>query len=192
MIACLITEYKCHIGHSAFSFPDDKVFLSTQMQNPEKAKEKEKIKLLAQNKKAFHDFEVLERFEAGVALLGAEVKSVRQGGISIVDCYATCDNGEIFVHHMHISPYQQGGFVVAEPYRKRKLLLHKSQIIRINNEVARKHLTIIPLKIYFDKQWVKMEIGLCRGMKKFDKREKIASEETKRRLAQVMRLRGKR
>lgn len=160
------------------------------MQNPEKAKEK--IKILAQNKKAFHDFEVLERFEAGVALLGAEVKSVRQGGISIVDSYATCDNGEVFVHHMHISPYQQGGFAVAEPYRKRKLLLHKSQIIKINNEVARKHLTIIPLKIYFDKQWVKMEIGLCRGMKKFDKREKIASEETKRRLAQVMRLRGKR
>jgi SsrA-binding protein len=162
------------------------------MENPEKAKEKEKIKVLAQNKKAFHDYEVLERFEAGVALLGAEVKSVRQGGISIVDSYATCDDGELFVHHMHISPYQQGGFVVAEPYRKRKLLMHKSQIIRLNNEAERKHLTIIPLKIYFDKQWVKMEIGLCRGMKKFDKREKIASEETKRRLAQVMRLRGKR
>jgi SsrA-binding protein len=162
------------------------------MQNPEKAKEKEQIKMLVQNKKAFHDFEVLERFEAGVALLGAEVKSVRQGGISIMDSYATCDNGEVFVHHMHISPYQQGGFAVAEPYRKRKLLLHKSQIIKINNEVARKHLTIIPLKIYFDKHWVKMEIGLCRGMKKFDKRDKIASEETKRRLAQVMRLRGKR
>jgi SsrA-binding protein len=162
------------------------------MQNPEKVKEKEKIKMLAQNKKAFHDFEVLERFEAGVALLGAEVKSVRQGGISIVDSYATADNSEVFVHHMHISPYQLGGFVVAEPYRKRKLLLHKSQIVRISNEVARKHLTIIPLKVYFDKQWVKMEIGLCRGMKKFDKREKIATEETKRRLAQVMRLRGKR
>jgi SsrA-binding protein len=162
------------------------------MQNPEKPQEKEKIKLLAQNKKAFHDYEVLERFEAGVALLGAEVKSVRQGGISIVDSYATCDNGEFFVHHMHISPYQLGGFAVAEPYRKRKLLLHKSQIIRLNNEAERKHLTIIPLKVYFDKQWVKMEIGLCRGMKKFDKREKIASEETKRRLAQVMRLRGKR
>ena len=162
------------------------------MQNPEKAQEKEKIKLLAQNKKAFHDYEVLERFEAGVALLGSEVKSVRQGGISIMDSYATCDNGEVFVHHMHINPYQLGGFAVAEPYRKRKLLMHKSQIIRLNNEAERKHLTIIPLKVYFDKQWVKMEIGLCRGMKKFDKREKIASEETKRRLAQVMRLRGKR
>jgi SsrA-binding protein len=165
------------------------------MQNPGKTTEKanEKIKLLAQNKKAFRDFEVLEKFEAGIALLGAEVKSVRQGGISIVDSYATVgDNAEMFVHHMHINPYQQGGFAVSEPYRKRKLLLHKSQLIRINNEVARKHLTIIPLKVYFDKQWVKMEIGLCRGMKKFDKRDKIASEETKRRLAQVMRLRGKR
>jgi SsrA-binding protein len=166
------------------------------MQKQDKPKgtdaEKGKIKLLAQNKKAFHDFEVLERMEAGVALLGSEVKSVRQGGISIVESYVTCDNTEVFVHHMHIAPYQQGGFAVAEPYRKRKLLLHKSQIIKLNNEVERKHLTIIPLKVYFDKQWVKMEIGLCRGMKKYDKREKIASEETKRRLAQVMRLRGKR
>jgi SsrA-binding protein len=156
------------------------------MQNQEKAR------ILAQNKKAFHDYEVLERFEAGVALLGAEVKSVRQGGISIVDSYATCDGEEIFVHHMHINPYQQGGFSVAEPYRKRKLLMHKSQIIRLCNDVERKHLTIIPLKVYFDKQWVKIEIGLCRGMKQYDKRDKIASEESKRRLAQLMRIRGKR
>jgi SsrA-binding protein len=158
----------------------------------DKAEKKEQIKLLAQNKKAFHDYEVLERFEAGVVLLGAEVKSIRQGGISIVDTYATSDGNEMVVHHMHIAPFQIGGFVVAEPYRKRKLLLHKSQIIRIHNEAERKHLSIIPLKVYFDKHWVKMEIGLCRGMKKFDKREKIAEEETKRRLAQVMRIRGKR
>jgi SsrA-binding protein len=150
------------------------------------------ITVIAQNKKAFHDFEVLEKVEAGVALLGAEVKSVRQGGLSLADTFATCDNGEIFVHHMHISPYQQKGFSVAEPYRKRKLLLHKNQILKLCSEVERKHLTIIPLKVYFDKQWVKMEIGLCRGMKKYDKREKIASEETKRRLAQIMRIRGKR
>jgi SsrA-binding protein len=159
------------------------------MKKPEDAKP---IKILAQNKKAFHDFEILEKVEAGVALLGAEVKSVRQGGLSLADTFATCDNGEIFVHHMHISPYQQKGFSVAEPYRKRKLLLHKNQILKLCSEVERKHLTIIPLKVYFDKQWVKMEIGLCRGMKKYDKREKIASEETKRRLAQIMRIRGKR
>ncbi len=160
--------------------------------NGDKPDKKDSIKLLAQNKKAFHDYEVLERFEAGVALLGAEVKSIRQGGISIVDTYATTDGSEMFVQHMHIAPYQVGGFSVAEPYRKRKLLLHKSQIVRIHNEAERKHLSIIPLKVYFDKHWVKMEIGLCRGMKKFDKREKIAEEETKRRLAQVMRIRGKR
>jgi SsrA-binding protein len=159
------------------------------MKKPEDAKP---IKILAQNKKAFHDFEILEKVEAGVALLGAEVKSVRQGGLSLADTFATCDNGEIFVHHMHISPYQQKGFSVAEPYRKRKLLLHKNQILKLCSEVERKHLTIIPLKVYFDKQWVKMEIGLCRGLKKYDKREKIASEETKRRLAQIMRIRGKR
>lgn len=154
--------------------------------------EKNPIKILAQNKKAFHDFEILEKIEAGVALLGAEVKSVRQGGLSLADTFATCDNGEMFVHHMHISPYQQKGFSIAEPYRKRKLLLHKNQILRLGSEVERKHLTIIPLKVYFDKQWVKMELGLCRGMKKYDKREKIAAEETKRRLAQIMRIRGKR
>jgi SsrA-binding protein len=158
-----------------------------------KTKEEAKpIKILAQNKKAFHDFEILEKVEAGVALLGAEVKSVRQGGISLADSYAMCDHGEIFIHHMHISPYQQKGFSVAEPYRKRKLLLHKNQIVRMCSEVERKHLSIIPLKVYFDKQWVKMEIGLCRGMKKYDKRDKIASEESKRRLAQLMRIRGKR
>jgi SsrA-binding protein len=159
------------------------------MKKPEDANP---IQIIAQNKKAFHDFEVLEKVEAGVALLGAEVKSVRQGGLSLADTFATCDNGEMFVHHMHISPYQQKGFSVAEPYRKRKLLLHKNQILKLCSEVERKHLTIIPLKVYFDKQWVKMEIGLCRGMKKYDKREKIASEETKRRLAQIMRIRGKR
>jgi SsrA-binding protein len=157
-----------------------------------KQEEIKPIKILAQNKKAYHDYEVLEKVEAGVALLGAEVKSVRGGGISLADCYASCDNGEMFVHHMHISPYQQGGYSVAEPYRKRKLLLHKNQILRINSEVERKHLTIIPLKVYFDKQWVKMELGLCRGMKQYDKREKIAAEDSKRRLAQIMRIRGKR
>jgi SsrA-binding protein len=150
------------------------------------------IKILAQNRKAFHDFEILEKVEAGIALLGAEVKSVRQGGISLADCFATCENGELFVHHMHINPYQQKGFSVPEPYRKRKLLLHKSQIVRLALDMERKHLTIIPLKVYFDKQWVKMELGLCRGMKKYDKREKIAAEESKRRLAQLMRTRGKR
>jgi SsrA-binding protein len=159
------------------------------MKNQEPAKE---IKIIAQNKKAFQDFEVLEKIEAGVALLGSEVKSVRSGGLSLADCYATCVKGEVFVHHMHISPYQQSGFSVAEPYRKRKLLLHKNQILRLTSEVERKHLTIIPLKVYFDKHWVKMELGLCRGMKKYDKREKIASEESKRRLAQIMRIRGKR
>jgi SsrA-binding protein len=155
-------------------------------------KDLEQPKIVAQNKKAFHDFEILEKVEAGIELLGTEVKSIRQAGISLADCYAQCDGGQIFVHHMHITPYQQAGFSVPEPYRKRRLLLHRSQIVRLCSEVERKHLTLIPLKVYFDRHWVKMELGLCRGMKKFDKREKIAAEETKRRLAQVMRIRGKR
>lgn len=155
-------------------------------------KDQEKQKILAQNKKAFHDYEVLEKVEAGIELLGSEVKSIRQGKISLADTYALCDGNEIHVLHMHITPYQQAGFSVAEPYRKRRLLLHKSQIVRLGSEVERKHLTLIPLKVYFDRHWVKMELGLCRGMKKFDKREKIAAEESKKRLAQIMRARGKR
>jgi SsrA-binding protein len=147
------------------------------------------MKIIAQNRKAYHDYEVIEKVESGVALTGLEVKSIRAGRINLSDSYAMCTDGELFIVHMHISPLTGGGFALPDPYRKRKLLMRKPQIVRLCNEVERKQLTLIPLSVYFQKQWVKIEIGLCRGRKKFDKRQKIAEEESKRRIAQVMRQR---
>lgn len=143
------------------------------------------MKSIAQNRKAYHNYEILEKVEAGIALTGSEVKSIRAGKVNLSDSYAQCTEGEIFVSSLHISAYERGGFYLPDPYRKRKLLLQKKQIIRLCNEVERKHLTLIPLAIYFKKQWVKVEIGLCRGRKSFDKRHKIAEEESKRRISQL-------
>lgn len=143
------------------------------------------MKSIAQNRKAYHDYEILEKVEAGIALTGSEVKSIRAGRVNLSDSYAQCTEGEIFVSSLHISAYERGGFYSPDPYRKRKLLLQKNQIIRLCNEVERKHLTLIPLSIYFKKQWVKVEIGLCRGRKNYDKRHKIAEEESKRRISQL-------
>ncbi|MBD3346371.1 MAG: SsrA-binding protein SmpB [Chitinivibrionales bacterium] len=144
------------------------------------------MKLIAKNRKAFHNYEILEKVETGIELKGSEVKSIRAGKINLADSYATCSGGEIVIHHLHISPYEQGTMFAPDPYRKRKLLLHKKQIYHLCGEVDRKHLTLVPLTIYFAKQWVKMEIGLCRGRKKFDKREKIAEQESKKRIAALM------
>jgi SsrA-binding protein len=144
------------------------------------------MKPLAQNKKAYHNYEVLEKIEAGIELLGAEVKSIRAGRINLLDSYGMVQEGEIYLHHLHISPFEFANRNTPEPYRKRRLLLHKKQIIRLNQEVDRKQLALIPLSVYFNKQRVKVELGLCKGRKKFDKREKIADQESKRRLAHIM------
>jgi len=144
------------------------------------------MKIIAKNRKAFHDYEILEKVEAGIALTGAEVKSIRAGRINLHDSYGQCSNGEIYISNLHISPYDRSTMYVPEPYRKRKALLHKKQIYRLCGEVERKQLTLIPLTIYFQNQWVKVELGLCRGRKKYDKRQKIADQESKRRIAHVV------
>jgi len=144
------------------------------------------MKIIARNRKAYHNYEVLEKIETGIELEGTEVKSIRAGKINLLDSYAVCKNGELFLNHMHISPFEQGNRFNHEPYRMRKLLLHKKEILRLAGEIERKHLTLIPLSVYFKKQWVKIEIGLCRGRKKYDKRQKIAANESKKRLANVM------
>ena len=141
---------------------------------------------IAKNRKAFHDYEVIEKFEAGIALCGSEVKAIRAGKVNLSDSYAQCVDGEIFINHLHINSYEHVSFNVPDPYRKRKLLLKKKQIIYLENEVERKQLTIIPLSLYFKKQWVKMELGLCRGRKKWDNRQKIAEHESKRMLRQFI------
>ena len=147
------------------------------------------MKTVAQNRKAFHDYEVLEKVEAGIVLSGSEVKSIRAGKVNLAESYAQCINGEIFIVSLHISPYDKLGAYSTDPYRKRKLLLRKRQIAHLCNEVERKQLTLIPLSMYFQKEWVKIELGLCRGRKKYDKRQRIAEEESKRRIAQIMRKR---
>ena len=146
-------------------------------------------KILAQNRKALHDYEILERFEAGIELQGTEVKSIRAGRINLLDSYGHCEKGQLFVYHLHISPYEHGHSYNHDPYRKRKLLMHGPEIHRLSREVELKQLTLVPLAVYFKKQWVKVEIGLCRGLKKYDKRQKIAREDSKRRLDKLMKSR---
>lgn len=145
------------------------------------------MKLIAQNRKARHDYEILEKFEAGIQLCGAEVKAIRAGKVSLADCYAQCSRGEAFIHHMHISPYDHVSYSIPDPYRKRKLLLKKKEVFYLNNEIERKQLTIIPLSLYFKRQWIKLEIALCRGRKKWDKRQKIAENDSKRKIQQLLR-----
>jgi len=147
------------------------------------------MKNIAQNRKAYHDYEILEKVEAGIALTGSEVKAIRAGKANLGDSYAQCSNGEIFVSNLHISSYERSGLYTPDPNRKRKLLLNKRQIAYFCNEVERKQLTLIPLSMYFKEQWVKVELGLCKGRKKYDKRQKIAEEESKKRLSQLMRKR---
>ncbi len=144
------------------------------------------MKIIARNKKAFHDYDILEKVEAAIVLSGPEVKSIRAGKINLLDSYAQCIRGELFINHLHISPYNQTGMFAPDPYRRRKLLLHKKEIEYLCAEVDRKHLTLIPLAVYFKNQYVKIELGLCRGRKKFDKRHIIAEKETKRKIAQLV------
>ena len=138
-----------------------------------------------------NDYEILEKMETGINLTGSEVKSIRLGKINISEAYAQCHGGELFINNMHISPYDRQGMYAPDPYRKRRLLLHKKEIIRLTAEVERKKLTLIPLSLYFKNQWIKIELGLCRGRKKYDKRAKIAEEDSKRRLAQLRNIRNR-
>lgn len=135
---------------------------------------KEKNRLIAGNKKAYHDYFVDEKLEAGVELFGTEVKSVRAGNVNLKDSYCSFKNGEIFALGVHISPYENGNVFNKEPLRPKKLLLHKREILRLSGRAAEDGVSIIPLSLYFSGSRVKMEIGLCRGKKLYDKREDLA------------------
>lgn len=143
------------------------------------ANEQEK-KLIAQNKKAFHDYFVEERYEAGIALFGTEVKSVRRGGVNLKDSYCSFKNGEIFAVGMHISPFEEGNRFNQAPLREKKLLLHKREILKLQGLTQQKGLTLVPLSLYFSGSHVKVELGLCRGKKLYDKRESDARREADR------------
>ncbi len=137
-------------------------------------------RLIAANKKAYHDYFVDETFEAGIELCGTEVKSLRNGAVNMKDSFCIIKDGEIVVHGMHISPYEKGNIFNRQPYRDRKLLMHKKEILRLFGQVGQKGYSVIPLSMYFRGKWVKVEIGLCRGKKLYDKRETEAKKTAQR------------
>ena len=141
---------------------------------------KEGVKEIAANRKAFHDYFVLDRFEAGIELFGTEVKSIRQGKCSIKEAYVSIDHGEAFVEGMNISPYEKGNIFNREPLRKRRLLLHKREIMKLAGQVQAKGYTLMPLQVYFKNGRVKIEIGLARGKKLYDKRDDLKKKAMKR------------
>ncbi|MFA3781858.1 SsrA-binding protein SmpB [Melioribacteraceae bacterium 4301-Me] len=134
------------------------------------------------NRKARHEYFILQTYEAGISLLGTEVKALRQNKANLVDSYATIDNGEVWLHGSHISTYDQGSINNHEPFRKRKLLLKKNEIRKLMRAVQEKGNTLIPLRLYFKKNKVKVELAVARGKKKYDKREEIAKREAQREL----------
>lgn len=137
-------------------------------------------KTIATNKKAFHDYFVEEALEAGIELCGTEVKSLRQGGVNLKDAWCGIDDGAIFVNGMHISPYEKGNLFNREPLRSRRLLLHKREIMRLFGLMKQQGYTLIPLSIYFKGSLVKVQLGLCRGKKLYDKREDAARRDMRR------------
>ncbi|MBQ5329616.1 MAG: SsrA-binding protein SmpB [Oscillospiraceae bacterium] len=139
-----------------------------------------KTKTIADNRKARHDYFVLETFECGIELVGTEVKSIRRGGVNLKDSWCSIDEGEMFVKGMHISPYEQGNIFNRDPMRVRRLLLHKREILRLFGQVEEQGLTLIPLSIYFKGSRVKMALGLCKGKKLHDKRDDMAERAAKR------------
>ena len=149
--------------------------------------EKKTIKTIAQNKKAYHDYFVDEKFEVGIALAGTEVKSIRQGNVNLKDSYCKINNGEIFVVGMHISPYEKGNIFNKDPLRERKLLMHKREILKLFNNIKKDGVSIVPLSLYLKGPVVKMEIGLCRGKKLYDKCDAIAARDVKREIDRNMR-----
>lgn len=142
----------------------------------------ENIKIISQNKKARHDYFIIETIEAGIELFGTEVKSVRQGKVSLADAYASVTDGEVFVKHMNISPYEQGNIFNRDPLRDRKLLLHKKQIIKLIGQTKQNGFSLIPLSVYLKGSLVKVSLAVVKGKKLYDKREAIAKSDSVRRM----------
>ena len=141
---------------------------------------KTSMKLIANNEKAYHDYFILDTYEAGIALHGTEVKSLRMGKCSVKESFIRVENGEVFIYGMHISPYEKGNIFNKDPLRPRKLLLHKAEINKMIGKTKEKGMAIVPLKVYFKGSLVKVEIGLARGKKLYDKRNDIAKKDQQR------------
>lgn len=157
-----------------------------------KAGNNEEAKIIASNRKAFHDYSISHTYEVGIVLTGTEVKSLRQGKANLQDSYADIDNGELWLHNMHISPFEKGNIFNHEPKRKRKLLAHKSEIRKLIGKIKEKGFTLVPLSLYFLKSHVKVELGLAKGKHAYDKREAMKKKETEREMdaAKKIALRG--
>ena len=148
-------------------------------------------KLIAQNKKAYHDYFIEETIQAGISLAGTEVKSLRMGKCSLKESYIQIKDGEAFIYNMHISPYEQGNIFNKDPLRPRRLLLHKAQIRKWDHEVRAAGYTVVPLKVYFDRSYVKVDIALAKGKKLYDKRESAAKRDAKREMDRAMKSRNR-
>ena len=146
----------------------------------------ENTKTISVNKKARHDYFIMESFEAGIELSGTEVKSIRTGGVNLKDSWCSIENGELIVKQMHISPYEHGNIFNRDPLRERKLLMHKAEINRLLGLVKQKEYTLIPLSLYFKGSRVKMQLGLCKGKKLYDKREDAAKRDAAREIDRAM------
>ncbi len=148
------------------------------------------VKKIADNRKAFHDYFVLERYEAGIELAGTEVKSIRAGQVNLKDSFCTVKDGELFVRGMHVSPYEHGNIFNKDPVRPRRLLMHKREIARLYGKVKQDGFSIVPLAVYLKNSRVKVEIALARGKKLYDKRDDMAARDAKRQIDRVMKERG--
>lgn len=155
------------------------------------AEQKKAGKIIAQNKKAWHDYFVDEKYEAGIELFGTEVKSVRLGQVNLKDSYCYIEDGQIFAKGIHISPYEKGNIFNKDPLREKRLLLHKKEILKLKSHTEQKGYTLVPLSLYFSGSHVKMEIGVCRGKKLWDKRETEAKNQAMRDIRRETREREK-
>ncbi|MEL4106628.1 SsrA-binding protein SmpB [Oscillospiraceae bacterium WX1] len=148
------------------------------------------FKQVAQNRKAHHDYFILESFEAGIELFGTEVKSIRQGAVNLKDAFASVKDGELFVRGMHVSPYEKGNIFNKDPMRPRRLLMHKREIMRLYGKVKQEGLTLVPLSVYFKDSRVKVQLGLCKGKKLHDKRDTEAARDADREMDRTIKERN--
>ncbi|MCI8830165.1 MAG: SsrA-binding protein SmpB [Lachnospiraceae bacterium] len=151
---------------------------------------KDNFKLIANNKKAYHDYFIDEKYETGIELYGTEVKSIRMGKCSIKEAFVRIQNGEVYIYGMHVNPYEKGNIFNKDPLRARKLLMHKAEIHKLGGKIAEKGFTLVPLQVYFKGSLVKVEIGLARGKKLYDKREDIAKKDQRRELEREFKVRN--
>lgn len=149
--------------------------------------DKNNSRVISENRKAFHDFFIVERYEAGIALTGTEIKSIRMGRINLKDSFARVENGELFLYNAHISPYTHGNRYNHEPLRVRKLLLNKKEIMKLFGKTQEKGFSLVALKLYWSGDWAKVELGLAKGKKEYDKRDAIKERDSKREIDRAMR-----